>query len=38
MEFRKMVRRTLMRDSKGDTDVKNRLWTLWEKVRVGGMI
>ena len=24
-----------MRDSKGDTDIKNRLWTLWEKVRVG---
>ena len=25
-----------MRDSKRDTDVKNRLWTLWEKARVGG--
>ena len=25
-----------MQGSKRDTDVKNRLWTLWEKVRVGG--
>ena len=24
-----------MWDSKRDTDVKNRLWTLWEKARVG---
>ena len=24
-----------MRDSKRDTDVKNRFWTLWEKARMG---
>ena len=24
-----------MQDSKRDTDVKNRFWTLWEKARVG---
>ena len=24
-----------MQDSKRDTDVKNRFWTMWEKERVG---
>ena len=24
-----------MQGSKRDTDIKNRLWTLWEKARVG---
>ena len=24
-----------MQDGKRDTEVKNRFWTVWEKVRVG---
>ena len=35
MEFRKMVTITHMQNRKRDTDVQNRFWTLWEKVRVG---
>ena len=34
MEFRKMVKMTLNARQKRDTDIKNRLWTLWEKVKV----
>ena len=35
MEFRKMVTMTLYVRHKRDTDVKNKFWTLWKKVRVG---
>ena len=35
MEFRKMEQQPYMQDNKRDTDVKNRLWTLWEKATVG---
>ena len=35
MEFRKMVMMTLHRDSKRDTDIKNRLLDSVEKARVG---
>ena len=34
MESGKMVL-TILQGSKGDTDIKNRLWTQWGKERVG---
>ena len=35
MEFRNMVQMILHAGQKGDTDVKNRFWTQWEKARMG---
>ena len=36
MDFRKMVMRVLCARQQRDTDIGNRLWTLWEKARVRG--
>ena len=35
--LQKQYQRPCVQVSKGDTDIKNRLWTQWEKKR-GGMI